>query len=51
MTALLIENFKLILLTLLIGSIVGLSRISDAKPMRASPRRPRRFHKIASARP
>ena len=51
MTALLIENFKLILLVLLIGSIIGLSRVSDAKPMRTLPHRPRRLHKTASARP
>jgi hypothetical protein len=51
MTALLIENFKLILLGLLIGLIIGLSRISDAEPMRALRHRPRRLHKTASARP
>ena len=51
MTALLIENFKLILLALLIGSTIGLSRVSDAKPIGASPHRRRRLHKTASARP
>jgi hypothetical protein len=51
MTALLIENFKLILLALLIGSIIGLSRASSAKPTRTSPNRLRRSHGTVSARP
>jgi len=50
MTALLVENFKLILLGLLIGSIIALSRISGAKPMTASPKRPHRSHGAAPAR-
>lgn len=32
MTALLVENFKLILLALLIGSIIGLSQLASARP-------------------
>jgi len=48
MTALLIENFKLILLGLLIGSIIALSRISGAKPMTMS--RLRQRHRAAPAR-
>ena len=44
MTALLIENFKLVLLALLIGSIVGLSCIGGAGPMTSAPKRlPRPF--------
>ncbi len=36
MTALLVENFKLIILFLLIGSVIGLSQLGDetAKPAR-----------------
>ncbi len=32
MTVVLVENFKLILLAVLIGSIVGLSRTASARP-------------------
>ena len=41
MTVLLIENLKLIVLFLLIGSIIGLSHLSSerAKPARRNPRR------------
>lgn len=48
MTALLIENFKLILLALLVGSIVGISRTSGAKTPSPNQLRP---HGTASARP
>ena len=41
MTALLVENLKLIVLFLLIGSIIGLSHLSSerVKPARRNPRR------------
>ena len=41
MTALLVENFKLIVLFMLIGSIIGLSHFNDgkAKPARRNQRR------------
>jgi hypothetical protein len=41
MTALLLENMKLVMLFVLIGAIIGLSRFSDAsgKPARSNGRR------------
>jgi hypothetical protein len=43
MTALLLENFKLITLFMLIGSIIGLSRLDGEK---AQPARRKRLHKF-----
>jgi len=37
MTALLVENFKLILLAVLIGSIIGLSRARAADSLQGAP--------------
>ena len=37
MTALLVENFKLILLAVLIGSIIGLSRAGAGDHLRSAP--------------
>jgi hypothetical protein len=50
MTALLIENFKLILLVLLISSIIGLSRFGAAKPTGVSANPIRRSHATVQAR-
>jgi hypothetical protein len=49
MTVLLVENFKLILLAVLIGSIVGFSRSSGVKA--PSPNRLPQPYRTASARP
>jgi hypothetical protein len=50
MTALLVENFKLIMLFVLIGSIIGLSHLSGAKARPARRRRRRDYGRPASAR-
>ena len=50
MTALLVENFKLIMLFLLIGSIIGLSHLSGRKAKPTRRRRRRGYGRPASAR-
>jgi hypothetical protein len=50
MTALLVEHFKLIMLFVLIGSIIGLSHLSGAKAKPARRRRRRGYGRPASAR-
>ena len=50
MTALLVENFKLIMLFMLIGSIIGLSHLSDVKAKPARTKRLRGYGRPASAR-
>src|SRR5664279_5089858 len=50
MTALLVENFKLIVLFVLIGSIIGLSHLSGTKAKPARQRRRRGYGRPASAR-
>jgi hypothetical protein len=50
MTALLVEYFKLIMLFMLIGSIIGLSHLSGAKARPVRPRRRRGYGRPASAR-
>ena len=50
MTALLLEHLKLIVLFLLIGSIVGLSRLSGGKAMPTPGKAVREFRRAASAR-
>jgi hypothetical protein len=47
MTALLVENFKLIMLFMLIGSIIGLAHLSGAKAKPACLRRRRGFGRPA----
>jgi hypothetical protein len=49
MTALLVENIKLIMLFMLIGSIIGLSHLSGAKPKPARHQRLRGYGRPASA--
>jgi hypothetical protein len=49
MTALLVENFKLIMLFMLIGSIIGLSHFNDGKAKPARPKRLRDYGRPASA--
>ena len=49
MTALLIENFKLIVLFTMIGSIIRLSQLGDRKARPARRKRLRRFGRFASA--
>jgi hypothetical protein len=50
MTALLVEYFKLIMLFMLIGSIIGLSHLSGATARPVRPRRRRGYGRPASAR-
>jgi len=50
MTALLLEHLKLIVLFLLIGSIVGLSRLSGGKAMPTPGKAVRESRRAASAR-
>ena len=50
MTALLVENFKLIMLFMLIGSIIGLSHLSGATAKSARRRRGRGYGRPASVR-
>ena len=50
MTALLLEHLKLIVLFLLIGSIVGLSRLSGGKAMQTPGKAVRESRRAASAR-
>ena len=50
MTTLLLENLKLIVLFLLIGSIIGLSRFGGRKPMTTRPKGLHGPHRIASIR-
>jgi hypothetical protein len=50
MTALLVENFKLIVLFVLIGSIIGLSHLSGTKAKPERQRRRRGYGRPASAR-
>ena len=49
MTALLLENIKLIILFLLIGSIIGLSHLSGGKTKPARSKRLRGYGRLASA--
>ena len=51
MTALLLENLKLIVLFLLIGSIVGLSHAGGGKAVASGAKGSRRRRQPASARP
>ena len=50
MTALLVENLKLIILFLLIGSIIGLSHLSGEKVKPVRQNRRRGYSRPASAR-
>jgi hypothetical protein len=50
MTALLLENFKLISLFTLIGSIIGLSRFDGERAQPARRNRLRRFGRFTAAR-
>ena len=50
MTALMLENIKLIMLFLLIGSIIGLSHFNDGKAKPARPNRRRGYGRPATAR-
>jgi hypothetical protein len=50
MTALLLENIKLITLFTLIGSIIGLSRLDSEKARPARRKRLRKFGRSAAAR-
>jgi hypothetical protein len=50
MTALMLENIKLIMLCLLIGSIIGLSHFNDGKAKPARPKRLRGYGRPATAR-
>jgi hypothetical protein len=50
MTAFVLENLKLILLFVLIGSVIGLSNLSGGKAMTARPKGIRRYHRPVSAR-
>ena len=50
MTALLVENLKLVILFLLIGSIIGLSHLSDGKAKPTRRTRRRGYGRPASAR-
>lgn len=50
MTALLLENLKLIILVLLIGSIIGLSHLSGGKAKPARRKRQHGYGRPASAR-
>jgi hypothetical protein len=49
MTALLLENLKLIVLFLLIGSVIGLSKLSGGNAMPARPKRLRGYGRPVSA--
>jgi hypothetical protein len=49
MTVLLVENLKLIILFLLIGSVIGLSHLSGAKAKPARHKRLRGYGRPASA--
>ncbi len=50
MTALMLENIKLIMLFLLIGSIIGLSHLNDGKAKPARRKQLRGYGRPASAR-
>jgi len=50
MTALLVENLKLIMLFMLIGSIIGLSHLSGGKTKPTRRKRLRGYGRPASAR-
>ena len=50
MTVLLVENLKLIMLFMLIGSVIGLSHISGGKAKPARHKRLRGYGRPASAR-
>jgi hypothetical protein len=50
MTALMLENIKLIMLFLLIGSIIGLSHFNDGKAKLARQKRLRDYGRPATAR-
>jgi hypothetical protein len=50
MTALMLENLKLIMLFMLIGSIIGLSHLSGGKANPARPKGLRGYGRPASAR-
>ncbi len=50
MSALLVENFKLIMLFMLIGSLIGLSHLGGATAKPARRRRRRGYGRPASAR-
>ena len=50
MTVLLVENLKLIMLFMLIGSIIGLSLFNDGKAKPARPKRLRGYGRPATAR-
>ena len=50
MTALMLENIKLIMLFLLIGSIIGLSHFNDGKAKPARQERLRGYGRPATAR-
>ena len=50
MTALMLENIKLIMLFLLIGSIIGLSHFNDGKAKPARLKRLRGYGRPATAR-
>jgi hypothetical protein len=50
MTALLLENVKLVMLFLLIGSVIGLSHLSAVKARPARPNGLRGYGRPASAR-
>lgn len=50
MTALLLENIKLVMLFVLISSIIGLSRLGDVKATPAHKKGRRGHHRAASAR-
>jgi hypothetical protein len=50
MTALLVENLKLIMLFLLIGSVIGLSNLGGGEAASPRPKRIRGYRRPASAR-
>ena len=50
MTVLLVENLKLIMLFMLIGSIIGLSHLSGGKAKPARPKRLRGYGRPATSR-
>ena len=50
MTALMLENLKLIMLFLLIGSVIGLSHLSGGKANPARPKGHRGYGRLVSAR-
>ena len=50
MTVLLVENLKLIMLFMLIGSIIGLSHLSGGKANPARPKGHRGYGRLVSSR-